>query len=113
MRFGVCGLRPTGNQTGVRAFRRRLAVIAAYGAGLVSLYLIVDPVLPSRAHPEAAAVAAPARPASAPTRIPAWAWELYDWDVTEPALRPPRPATAPKIVPAWYAEWRTWRAATR
>lgn len=97
---------------GVRVFRRRLAVVAAYAAGVVSLYLIVDPVLPNRAHPEAAAVAAPTRPASVPMRIPAWAWELYDWDATEPALRPPRPSSAPKLVPAWYAEWRAWRAAT-
>ena len=97
----------------MRVFRRRVAVVAAYCAGVASLYLILDPVLPNRAHPEAAAVAAPARPASAPARIPAWAWELYDWEATEPALRAPRPAIAPKRLPAWYAEWRAWRAAMR
>lgn len=91
--------------------RRRLVVFAVYGVGLASLYLIVDPVLPNTARPETAAVAAPARPASAPARIPAWAWELYDWETTEPALRPPRPAAAPMRPPAWYADWRAWRAA--
>jgi hypothetical protein len=93
--------------------RRRVAAFLALALGLASLYLILDPVLPNRGRPEATAVAAPARPASAPTRIPAWAWELYDWEATEPALRPPRPAIAPQRVPAWYAEWRAWRVTLR
>ena len=95
----------------VRALPRRLLAFAAYGAAVAALFLILEPVLPSRANPEETAVAAPARPASAPLRVPAWAWDLHDWEATEPALRPPRPANVPKVLPRWYAEWHAWRLA--
>lgn len=89
-----------------------MLAVAAYALAVAALYLIVEPVLPRHVDSvDPQATAAPARPASAPARIPAWAWELHDWQRTDPVLRPPRPARAPKQVPRWYREWFAWRIA--
>ena len=89
----------------------RLLALAAYCAAVGTLYLIVSPVLPLADHVETPATAAPARPASVPKRVPAWAWELHEWESTEPVLRGDRPAAAPLDPPRWYREWRAWRLA--
>ena len=100
---------PPGTFRPVR-FARRLAALVAYGTAVAMLYLIAAPVLPNRAQPEEVAVAAPSRPAGVPARVPAWAWELFEWETTEPALRPRRPESVPRTLPAWYGEWRAWRS---
>ena len=93
----------------------RLLVVTAYVGVLALVYLIVSPVLPEtarfwdhRAPATAPAPPQPVRPANAPTRIPAWAWELHAWHLTPAAERGERP-DAPARLPAWYWEWRTWR----
>jgi len=51
------------------------------------------------------------RPADAPEKIPAWAWELMVWH--DSARRGPRPTKAPRSVPQWYWAWRAWRLGLR
>ena len=51
------------------------------------------------------------RPASAPKRIPAWAWALMVWH--DSGRKGTRPANAPAKVPAWYWAWRAWRLGIR
>ena len=97
----------------MRGLTRFLAAAALAGS-LSGLDLILEPVRPrdgTVAVDDEQAVAAPARPAGVPARIPAWAWELLDWELTEPALRAKRPAGAPAKLPAWYGDWRDWRTA--
>jgi hypothetical protein len=89
----------------------RLLALVAYCAAVATLYLVVSPVLPFSDHVETPATAAPARPASVPARVPAWAWDLLEWELTEPVLRGYRPSGAPLDPPRWYAEWRAWRVA--
>ena len=97
----------------VKVYRGRLLAFAAYIGAIATLYLVVSPVLPFADQVEAPATAAPARPASVPGRIPPWAWELHEWQSTEPALRGLRPAAAPLELPRWYRDWRAWRLAVR
>ena len=47
------------------------------------------------------------RPAKIPKAIPAWAFQLFNWQ--QQGKQGPRPA-APRIVAAWYWQWSTWRA---
>jgi stage II sporulation protein D len=49
------------------------------------------------------------RPATAPARIPAWAWRMLEWHGRPAAQRGPRPAAAPPALPGWYWDWRLWR----
>ena len=93
----------------MKRYGGRLLAFAAYAGAIATLYLVVSPVLPFTEHVETPATAAPARPASVPARIPAWAWELHDWQSTDPALRGLRPASAPLQPPRWYREWHAWR----
>lgn len=97
----------------MRGFTRVFAAAVLAGS-LAGLYLILEPVLPhggTVAVVDQEAAAAPVRPANVPSRIPPWAWELLDWELTVPALRPPRPSSAPSELPEWYADWRDWRTA--
>jgi hypothetical protein len=65
---------------------------------------------PAQAEPVEVApaeAAPPPRPASAPKRIPAWAWATYRWHDDHAGVRP---VDAPPTLPAWYWEWRAWKA---
>ena len=48
------------------------------------------------------------RPALVPRIVPAWSWQLYDWQHGGGGTRPAR---APRRPPAWYWAWAAWRAA--
>lgn len=69
------------------------AVDAAGNAGKPSRPLVVVPTT---------------RPATVPRAVPAWAWQLYNWQHGGGGTRPAR---APRRPPAWYWAWAAWRAA--
>ncbi len=46
------------------------------------------------------------RPTSAPAALPAWTWEVFNWQ--ERGSLGPRPK-APLPLPPWYWKWRAWR----
>lgn len=99
-------------------YARRLLALLAIAAVLGALFAAVSPLLPNEWVPwqssrDAAPAVAPLppRPATAPARIPTWAWALHSWHSTAPAERGARPVAAPARVPAWYWDWRAWRLA--
>lgn len=47
------------------------------------------------------------RPPNLPKALPAWAWNLFNWQ--QQGKQGTRP-DAPRIVPGWYWQWSAWRA---
>jgi hypothetical protein len=88
----------------------RLSATLAVAVGGFAGYLVLDASLRSEA-PVVATAPAVERPASAPGRVPPWAWELHRWQLTPPAVRGERPGGAPARLPGWYWDWRAWRLA--
>lgn len=90
-----------------RRWLNRAAATAVPALALVALYLfVVRPVLPQSEPVRPVPID---RPASIPTRVPAWAWQLHTWHLTPAAVRGARPAAAPAGVPAWFWDFRRWR----
>jgi hypothetical protein len=87
----------------------RLLATAALATVAFAGYLVVEASLRSDAAPVPPPTPTLERPASAPARIPGWAWELHRWQLTKPIARGERPASAPASVPSWYWDWRAWR----
>jgi hypothetical protein len=98
----------------VLVFGRRAVAGVAAASLLAALFLSVSPVLPAdlvpwRTETTLPEPVLPARPASVPAQVPAWAWEMHEWHAKRPIDRGRRPRAAPQSLPAWYWEWRAWR----
>jgi hypothetical protein len=106
-------------------FARRLAALGAFAAAAFVAYTYVaapllgeeeeqvavaEEAAPNGEASPAAGGEPPPRPASVPTPIPQWAWDLNEWHSTAEDARGPRPDAATRRVPEWYWEWRAWRA---
>lgn len=64
----------------------------------------------NRSIPSRAVVVVPVpRPSTAPRAIPAWAWQLLDWQ--RHGRSGTRPQEAPARPPAWYWRWASWQLA--
>lgn len=72
------------------------------GIGVPPTKVVVAPLSP----------AAKTRPKGVPLRIPAWAWDHREWDLT--GRQGPRPQTVETFlesnyrIPVWYWAWRPW-----
>jgi hypothetical protein len=111
-RSGSPGARGLSVRRRILRYSARLFAVAAYGAALFIAYQLISPVLPERggtASPAATASEPIPRPASAPARVPEWAWAMHRWHSTPAAERGARPQGAPQRLPAWYWDWREWR----
>jgi hypothetical protein len=99
--------RLVGQGAASRRWLNRTAAIALATVALVVLYLlVVRPLLPESSSAQPTPIE---RPATVPERVPAWAWQLHGWHLTDLAERGPRPAAAPASVPRWYWDFRRWR----
>ncbi len=97
------------NQTLLSVTGQTTAALRAFHPDAPSVYrvLATDAAGNVSAPSKPLVVVPTRRPSKIPKALPAWAWQLFDWQQNgKPGPRP----DAPKIVPSWYWRWAAWRA---